>query len=430
MTYVRQPLPPSLYAETARPPVEAPPLQGDESVSVAVVGAGYTGLSAGLHLAEAGVEVAVLDAHEPGWGASGRNGGQVNPGLKHDPDEVERDFGPDLGRRMVALAGAAPGYVFELIERHQMVCEAARGGTIRAAIAASPLREVRAAAEQWSRRGAPVEFLDADAVAWITGTRRYRGALIDRRGGSVNPLGYARGLADAARKAGAKLHGGTPALRLRRDGAHWRIDTPAGAIRAEHVVIGTNGYTDALWPRLRATVVPAYSAIAATEPLPRDVAAEVLPLGSVLYEQSHFFAYYRFDAEGRFLMGGRSRIEDTPRPEHFRHLINYAHKLFPRLGTARWTHFWNGQVALTADRYPHIHEPAPGVHIGLGYNGRGIAMATAMGRLLAKRILAAPAAEIDLPITRIKAIPFHFLWPAFVTARLVAGQLRGWIEER
>ena len=430
MPYVRQPLPPSLYAETARPPVEAPPLEGNHSVSVAVVGAGYTGLSAGLHLAEAGVDVAVIDAHEPGWGASGRNGGQVNPGLKHDPDEVEQGFGPDLGRRMVALAGAAPGYVFELIERHQMVCEAARGGTIRAAIATSPLCNVRAAAEQWSRRDAPVEFLDAESITKITGTRRYRGGLIDRRGGSVNPLGYARGIADAARKAGAKLHGGTPALRMRRDGARWRIDTPSGAIRAEHVVIGTNAYTDALWPRLRATVVPVYSGIAATEPLPRDVVAEMLPLRSVLYEQSHFYAYYRFDAQGRFLMGGRSRLADTPRPEHFRHLVDYARKLFPRLGTARWTHFWNGRVAITADRYPHIHEPAPGIHVGLGYNGRGIAMATAMGRLLAKRVLGAPAAEVDLPITRIKAIPFHFLWPAVVTAQLVAGQVRGWLEER
>src|SRR5271167_1316365 len=202
MPYERRPLPPSLYAETARAPISAPPLDHDCKVSVAVIGAGYAGLSAGLHLAEAGVDAVVIDAHEPGWGASGRNGGQVNPGLKHDPDDVEREFGPDLGRRMVALAGSAPQTVFDLIERHRIDCDAMQSGTIRAAIATSSLAEVRAAAEQWSTRGAPVDFLDADAVARMTGTRRYRGALLDRRGGSVNPLGYARGLADAANKAG------------------------------------------------------------------------------------------------------------------------------------------------------------------------------------------------------------------------------------
>ena len=430
MPYERRPLPPSLYAETARAPISAPPLDHDCKVSVAVVGAGYTGLSAGLHLAEAGVDAVMIDAHEPGWGASGRNGGQVNPGLKHDPDDVEREFGPDLGRRMVALAGSAPQTVFDLIERHRIDCDARQSGTIRAAIATSSLAEVRAAAEQWSTRGAPVDFLDADAVARITGTRRYRGALLDRRGGSVNPLGYARGLADAANKAGAKIHGSTPALRLNRNGAYWQIDTPVAAIRAEHVIIGTNGYTDRLWPRLRESIVPIYTAIAATEPLQPDVAAQILPTRSVLYEQSNFYAYYRVDAQGRFLMGGRSRLGDRYRPEHFRHLMNYTFKLFPQLRGIRWTHFWNGQVAITTDHYPHIHEPAPGIRIGLGYNGRGIAMATTMGRLLAKRILGAVETEIDLPITGIKPIPLHPLWPAFAEARLMFGILRGWLVDR
>jgi glycine/D-amino acid oxidase-like deaminating enzyme len=430
MHYERRPLPHSLYAETARAPVFAPPLDHDCKVAVAVIGAGYTGLSAGLHLAEAGVDTVVIDAHEPGWGASGRNGGQVNPGLKHDPDDVEREFGPDLGRRMVAFAGSAPQAVFDLIERYRIDCEARQSGTIRAAIAKSSLAEVRAAAEQWSARRSPVKFLDADAIARVSGTRRYRGALLDRRGGSVNPLGYARGLADAAINAGAKIHGGTPALGLKRNGSHWQIDTPRAPIRAEQVVIGTNGYTDRLWPRLRESIVPAYSAIAATEPLRPDLAAEILPSRSVLYEQSNFYAYYRVDAQGRFLMGGRSRLGDRCRPEHFRHLMNYACKLFPRLHGAQWTHFWNGQIAITADHYPHIHEPAAGIRIGLGYNGRGIAMATAMGRLLAKRILGAAEKEIDLPITRIKPIPLHLLWPAFVEARLLFGSFRGWLVDR
>ena len=131
--FTRQALPPSLYAETARPAVMTQPLDGDKRVSIAIIGGGFTGLSTALHLAEQGADVMVLEAHEPGWGASGRNGGQVNPGLKQDPDQVEADFGPELGRRMIAMSWNAPNVVFDLIKRHQITCEALQSGTIRAA---------------------------------------------------------------------------------------------------------------------------------------------------------------------------------------------------------------------------------------------------------------------------------------------------------
>ena len=153
----RRPLPRSLYAETARPAIDTPPLDGDRRVDVCVIGGGFTGLSAALHLAEQGVEVAVLEAHEPGWGASGGNGGQVNPGLKHDPDQVEADFGADLGGRMVALSGDAPNAGVRLIERHQIDCDALQSGTLRAAFGmrdagASGRRPSRAcgAARRWN----------------------------------------------------------------------------------------------------------------------------------------------------------------------------------------------------------------------------------------------------------------------------------------
>ncbi|SDR63962.1 FAD dependent oxidoreductase [Rhizobiales bacterium GAS113] len=185
-----KPLVPSLYAETARAPVATPSLAGDLNASVAIVGAGFTGLSAALHLSEAGIDVAVVDANEPGWGASGRNGGQVNPGFKHTPDEMEAGFGPDLGARMVALCRGAPREVFRLVERLGIDCEAADTGTIRAVVTERFKGEVEVAYEQWSRRGAPVEWLDRAGVAAATGAESYCGALLDQRGGSLNPLDH------------------------------------------------------------------------------------------------------------------------------------------------------------------------------------------------------------------------------------------------
>ena len=137
-----------------------PPLDGDRRASVAIIGGGFTGLSTALHLAEKGVDVAVLEAHEPGWGASGRNGGQVNPGLKHDPDDVETHFGADLGRRMVEMSWNAPNVVFDLVTRHQITCEARQSGTLRAAYTESTARDVRRSFEQGARRGMPVELME------------------------------------------------------------------------------------------------------------------------------------------------------------------------------------------------------------------------------------------------------------------------------
>ncbi|EHL99933.1 FAD dependent oxidoreductase [Acetobacteraceae bacterium AT-5844] len=420
-----RPLPKSLYAATARPPITAPPLEGERKASVAIVGGGFTGLSAALHLAQAGADVVLLESHEPGWGASGRNGGQVNPGLKHEPDTILRDFGPEMGGRMIRLSGGAPQGVFDLVREHQIQCEAHQGGTIRAAYHEAGFAEIRAGAEQQQRHGAPVELLDAEEMRRVTGTSRYVGGLVDRRGGNVNPLGYARGLADAAQRAGAAIHGGSPVTRVARGAGGWAIHTPTGIVRAEHLALCTNGYTDGLWPGLRRSIVPVFSAIAATEPLPEELARAIMPARSVLYEIASITVYYRLDAANRLLMGGRSALRDTsdPREYSYRRLIRYSETLWPQLKGVRWEYFWNGQLAITPDHYPHLHEPAPGVIAALGYNGRGVAMATAMGKQVARRILS-PTAELDMPMTDLKPIAFHGLWRSAVAARVTYGRIR------
>jgi glycine/D-amino acid oxidase-like deaminating enzyme len=417
-------LPPSLYADTAVPPVPTPALDADRTVSVAIIGGGFAGLSTALHLAERGTDAVVLEAQEPGWGASGNNGGQLNPGLKLDPDTIEATFGPDLGRRMIAFAWNTPTFTLDLIRRHQIVCEARQNGTLRAAYHETNAAGIEATAEQCLRRGMPVSELDREAVREATGTDRYARAMLDRRGGDLQPMSYARGLARAAIAAGAAVHGQTPAVSLRREAGRWRIETPRAVVRSDKILIATNGFTDDLWPDLRRTIVPVFSSIAATEPLPDAVARAIMPTRSVLYESGHITVYYRIDSSNRLLMGGRGPMQWISEPSAVAYLMRYAVRLWPALRGIRWTHGWNSRLAMTADHYPHVHEPAPGALAYLGCNGRGVALATAMGAQLARRLTEGDAAEFDMPVTTPKPIRFHALWPVAVKSVVLYGRIR------
>ena len=416
--------PSPLYAQTAGAPVAAPELTGDVHVETVIVGAGFTGLSAALHMAEAGHAVAVLDAHEPGWGASGRNGGQVNCGLKPDPDAIAQQVGGEAGERLVQAAWSAPDLVFSLIAGHAIDCEARRGGTLRAAADARDLPALARLASQCAARGMGTALLDAAETAARSCSARYRASLFDRRGGQVNPLAYARGLARAAQRLGARIHAHSPARRLQATGRGWEVATPAGTVRADRVVLATNGYTDGLWPALRRSVVPVYSAIIASSVLPEALLATILAQGEVLYELGALTTYYRIDAQGRLLIGGRSQLHDARGPACFAFLARHAVWLWPELRGIGWEYGWNGQLAMTTDHLPHWHEPAPGVIACLGYNGRGIAMATLLGRELARRAQGVAADAILLPATTIRPIPLHVGWRAAVSARLICGRVR------
>jgi glycine/D-amino acid oxidase-like deaminating enzyme len=412
---------PNLYRDTAQPAPPTPPLDGNVRADITIVGGGITGLSAALHAAEAGAEVVLLEAEDPGFGASGRNGGQVNPGLKLDPDTVERDFGPDLGGRMNALAGAAPSLVFDLIHRHSIACDARRNGTVRAAVRSKHAAAIRTTVEQLVRRGAPVEYLERGAISALAGTDRYIGAMLDRRGGDINPLSFARGLAQAAIHAGTAIHGKTRASRVRREAGAWRVETARGSVVSSHVVLATNGYTDRLWPGLRRTIVPLFGAIAASDILRDPVSRSIMPSRSVLYESGSITVYYRVDSGQRLLIGGRGPMREIDSVDAIPHLIAYAHELWPVLDGVGWTHAWGGRLAMTRDHYPHVHEPAPGVLVCLGYNGRGVALATAMGAQLARRITQ-PDLPFDMPITDMKTIALHPFWPAGVKAAILYGR--------
>ncbi|AIO65873.1 NAD(P)/FAD-dependent oxidoreductase [Burkholderia oklahomensis] len=412
-----EPLPPSLWAATAPPGVDTPPLAESARADVAIVGAGYTGLSSALHLAERGATVRVIDAHEPGWGASGRNGGQVIPGLKYDPDELLRRFGPRDGEALIEMAGSAADIVFELIGKHAITCDATRAGWIQPTHSTALLGTLHARARQWEKRGAAVELLDREAVARRLGTHAFVGGWIDKRAGSVQPLAYARGLARAAQAAGATLHGGTRATRIERGASGgWRIHTAHGpTIDAQQVLLATNGYTDGLWPGLAQSVIAANSFIVATEPLPDALARTILPGGEVASDSRRLLLYFRKDASGRLLMGGRGPFREPRGAADWAHLERSVKLMFPQLENVRHEYRWAGRIAITRDFLPHVHRPAPGLTIALGYNGRGIALATTLGRHLAAAMSGA-ARALPLAATQVRPIPLHALQRLYISA--------------
>ena len=191
---------------------------------------------------------------------------------------------------------------------------------------------------------------------------------------------------------------------------------------SSHVVLATNGYTDHLWPGLRRTIVPLFGAIAASDPLPEPVSRAIMPSRAVLYESGAITVYYRIDSDRRLLIGGRGPMREIDSADAIPHLTAYAHELWPILEGVRWTHAWGGRLAMTRDHYPHVHEPAPGVLVCLGYNGRGVAMATAMGAQLARRIIQ-PELPFDMPVTDMKTIALHPFWPAGVKAAILYGRV-------
>jgi glycine/D-amino acid oxidase-like deaminating enzyme len=397
----------SLWSATATAAPGFAPLTGARRAEVAIIGAGYTGLSAALHLAAAGRAVLVLEAKALGERASGLNGGQVIPGLKTDPDGLEELLGPERGARLVASVAAGPDLVFELIERHHIACDATRTGWIQPATSQAALAQLAARVEQWRRRGAMVELLAAREVGLLTGSARYCGGLLDRRGGTVQPLSYVRGLATAVARAGGHICVHSPAVHLRHAAREWHIETPGGSVSAPAVIVATNAYSGALVGVLRRSIVTVPSFQVATVPLTPSRRAGILPGGQAASDTWHLLRYFRLDATGRFVLGARGMFGRVPEPRSCRHHYRAVFEIYPQLAGVAFEFHWGGLVAMTPDHLPHLHELAPGLLAGLGYNGRGVAMATLMGRLLAQRTLGMSDAELAFPVTPVRPIPFH-----------------------
>jgi len=395
----------SLWSATGEPAPETKSFQGRQTADVVIVGAGFTGLSAALHLAESGKSVIVVEAREIGWGGAGRNGGQVNPGLGVLPSDLLAHYGSERGERVIDFVGGACDLVFELIERHAIKCAHRRVPFLRAAYGKRGLGEVADWAREWQSADAAVDLRSAAETEQILGSDFFQGSVEDHRGGSLQPLSYVRGLARAALAAGAEVHTDSPAVSIVRVGADWQVAIAGGgSITARHLLLGTNGYTGNLWPGLMRNVVPVASLQTATEPLPLDVRSRILPHGHHVSETRRSMVYFRIDEAGRFLIGGRgSAFDPTCQRADTSHLRAEAVRLYPELRDVGWGFDWGGLVAITKDHMPQLIELGDNAWAGLGYNGRGVAMATAMGKQLAMLVQGQ-----DIAMQPTKGAPFIF----------------------
>ena len=408
-----------MWAATAPLPIETYPLEEDISTEVVIIGGGYTGLSTALHLGPDICPV-VLESNDIGYGASGRNNGLVIPTLsKADPEEIIRTYGKEKGEQTIALIRDSASLVFDLIRKHNMEKAGEQNGWIQPAHSLGRMKLVEKRVKEWGDRGLKVDLLEREQLEKITGSKAWFGGWIAHEGGTVHPMAYVRGLAKAASRLGAKIYTRSAALSLIRYNDHWIVRTENGSVKASRIVLATNAYTDDLWPRLRRTIVPVKTWQMATKPLSDNVRKMVLPGRHGLSDTRGDLEFARYDWDGR-LVSGASLIFDLNSEERLKeHVGKRLQKNFPQIGEVEWEFIWNGFLSMTTDYLPRLHVLAPGVFTWLGCNGRGVALSTAMGAVLADLVQGQSINDAPLPVTDLKTVPGHGLVTRFARTSLL-----------
>lgn len=412
MSRLGHPPPPTLWSETSPPAPATEGLDASLTADVTIIGAGYAGLSAALHLAEAGKRVVVLEALEIGHGGAGRNNGMVIPALSRAyPKDLRRRFGTERGNRFARLIADSAQFTFDLIRRHAIDCDAVQQGWAQPAHSPGRARLGRDRFAQWQELGADVDYLDRDALAARTGSPYYHGGWLARSGGHLNPLKFVRGLAAAALAAGAQIHTHTPATRIVAAGDGWKTRSPRGDVRSEKIIVATDAYADELIPELRRSIIPVRAFQQATAPLPPDLLASILPTRLAISDTHGDMHFVRPTVDGRLVTGGGLVSGVQWRPRLDRRIAQRLHKMFPAIpATIPFEYAWDGHVAFTLDFLPHLHELGPGLLTVTGYNGRGVALSAAFGRVLADAVIHGRASDdLDLPLTPLNPLPLHGL---------------------
>lgn len=382
-------------------------------VDVAIVGAGYSGLSAARAIARSGASVLVLERETVGWGASGRNGGMVLPGYKTDLPVLVRRIGLERTQILFRDSLEAIGFVESLIREERIECGWARTGHVTLAAKPGHLAGLKSYQRVLQRDFSyATELLGPERIGEEIGSTRYHGGLLDPLAGAVQPAAYVAGLAAAAARAGATLAEHAAVVKINRIATGFRLDTSRGKVEAGAVLVATNGYTGRLLPWLGRRVVPVGSYIIATEPLAPEITRRLVPRGRMLSDTKNLLYYFRLSADGRLVFGGRAAFAPTALAESREILRRGMLEVYPELGSARVEFAWGGTLGFTLDQMPHAGMQ-DGIAYALGYGGHGVAYASWLGDRVGRAMIgrAEWPAICAVPF---RAIPMYEGWPWFL----------------
>jgi glycine/D-amino acid oxidase-like deaminating enzyme len=415
-----------LWTETSPlPRFPASPLP--DRTDVAIIGGGYTGLSAARTLARQGLDVTVLEQHQLGWGASSRNGGFVLPGFKPELDELARRLGPERAREMFRLSLDAIRFLADLIAQEHIECDFTRCGAVTLAAKPSHLPAlVESARLLRAELGYETEVIPRDELGRVIGSTRYHGALLDPAGCSLQPAKYVAGLALAAGRAGARLVENARVTNLRRTGQGFVIQTGQGTVQAREVLAATDGYTPAALPGLRRRVIPIGSYIIATAPMAPALAQRLIPGCRVMSDTKNLLFYFRLSPDGRMVFGGRASFTPASARRSAAILAAGMREVFPELAGNRVEYSWSGKVGYPVDHLPHAGRMDQ-IYYALGYCGHGVSLATYLGHRMGQ-VIAGNGTLPDLGSTRFKAIPLFNGFPWFLPLAGGYYRARDWLS--
>ncbi|WP_368164237.1 NAD(P)/FAD-dependent oxidoreductase [Aeromonas sp. R6-2] len=393
----------SFYAASANPHAPWPTLTGDQECDVCVVGGGYTGLSSALHLAERGYQVVLLEAARIGFGASGRNGGQIVNSYSRDIDTIERNCPPEQARLLGNMLFEGGDIIRERIERYQIQCDFRQGGVF-AADTEKQLHELKAQKERWGRWGNDqMELLDKEGIRDVVQTERYVGGLLDKRGGHIHPLNLALGEAEAIRSLGGRIFEQSPVTDI-VPGERVLVKTAQGTVKARFVVVAGNAYLGNLVPELAAKSMPCGTQVVATEVLGEERARELLPQNYCVEDCNYLLDYYRTTGDHRLIYGGGVVYGARDPADIERLIMPKLLKTFPQLAGVKVEYTWTGNFLLTLSRLPQFGRIGSNIYYMQGYSGHGVTCTHLAGKLLAEA-LAGQAERFDA-FARLPHYPF------------------------
>ncbi|HEY0333711.1 MAG TPA: FAD-binding oxidoreductase [Stenotrophomonas sp.] len=416
--------PPSWYAASEPLPTAQAPLRGEQRCDVAILGAGYTGLSAALALSEAGHRVTVLEAQRIGWGASGRNGGQALVGYGCEQSTLERLVGDRDARLLFDLSREGMARLRERIARHAIACDW-RDGHAHVPLKARQERALREGIVEMAQRyDYPLQWWDRARLREELGSELYRGAMYDAASGHLHPLAYALGLARAARQAGVIVHENSPVLRLQR-GTRPVLHTAQGRLEADFAVVAGNAWLQGIAPELESRIMPVGTYIGATPVLGPTLAHELIGNDMAVADTNWALDYFRLSRDHRLLFGGRASYSATPPPGLRSLMQRRMERVFPQLRGVGFEYLWGGYVDITRNRAPHWGRLTPNVYFAQGFSGHGVAASGLAGQLIAEAITG-QSARLDA-FARIPHRPFpggRLLRTPLLVAAMSAYRLR------